>query len=451
MMLQIIWAVLAFIIAVSILVTVHEFGHFYVARLVGVKVLRFSIGFGKSLYRHQFKSGLEFIIAAIPLGGYVKMLDEREDSVAEEDLPYAFNRQSVWRRIAIILAGPLFNILFAIVAYWIIFVIGTADVKPVIGEIAPQSIAAQAGLEINDQFLNVAGNLTESWQDVRLALLTHLGEKKELPITVIRAGQTRQHQLNLNTWQVDEQMPRPLQALGITPYYPFVPLIITKVLPESSARKAGLRVNDKIVAVNNEKMHNVLVLIDTISNNADKKIKLTIERENQQQSIPVFVEPISDPAASVKGRIGVQFAAPEWPDTMLLKQHYSLITAWRPALHKTWEMTALSFTLLGKMIVGEISVKNISGPVGIAQGAGYSAQLGITPFLTFLALVSISLAIINILPIPVLDGGHLLYCLFELVFRKSVSEKVQLVATRVGLVFLLTLMIFAVYNDIARW
>lgn len=452
-MLQIIWSVLAFIVAVSILVTIHEFGHFYIARLLGVKVLRFSIGFGKTLYRHHFKSGLEFIIAAIPLGGYVKMLDEQEGHVSEKDLPFAFNRQPIWRRIAIILAGPVFNFLFAIVAYWLVFVIGVTEVKPVIGEVAPQSIAAQAGIQTKDQIFAIADTKTASWQDVRLELLTYLGEKTLLPITIIRNKTLQHRELDLTTWKVDDQLPEPLETLGISPYYPEVPLVINQVVADSPAETAGLQVGDKIIALEKEKINSVPELIDSISAHVDQEIQLTIERKGLEQTVKVWVEPkphdITDGEA--KGKIGVQFDVPKWPEDMLFKQRYSVFSAWKPAIHKTWEMTALSFTLLGKMLVGEISIKSISGPVGIAEGAGYSAQLGLVAFLTFLALVSISLAIVNILPIPVLDGGHLLYCLFELVFRKSVSEKVQMIATRVGLFFLLTLMIFALYNDIARW
>jgi regulator of sigma E protease len=450
-MMQILWSLLAFIIAVSILVTVHEFGHFYVARLVGVKVLRFSIGFGKALYRRQCKSGVEFIIAAVPLGGYVKMLDEREGDVIPADLPYAFNRQSVWRRMAIILAGPLFNILFAILAYWLILIIGDIALKPVIGEIAPHSIAAQAGLQSNDEFVGIAQASTPSWEAVRLQLLTHLGEKKTLSVKVMRDGQAKQLHLNLTDWQVDQQMPRPLETLGITPYYPPMPFIITKVMPGSAAAEAGLQAGDKIITLNEQTFTQLPALIDTISEQVNQVIRLTIERDGMQQSLPVRVDPVADPGSFAKGRIGIQFESPAWPESMLVTQRYSLMAACLPALQKTWDMTALSFALLGKMVVGEISVKSVSGPIGIAQGAGYSASLGVAPFLTFLALVSISLAIINILPIPLLDGGHFAYCLFELVFRRPVSEKVQWVATRLGLVFLLTLMVVAFYNDIARW
>lgn len=350
-MIQAIWALVAFVIAVSVLVTVHEFGHFYVARLVGVKVLRFSIGFGKALYRRQCQSGLEFVIAAVPLGGYVKMLDERESHVAERELPYAFNRQSVWRRIAIILAGPLFNILFAVLAYWLIFVIGTTSIKPMIGEIVPQSIAAQAGLRVHDQFIRIADDATPSWQAVRLQLLMHLGEDKHLPMAVMRDGQQKQYLLDLTGWQVDEHEPRPLQALGIVPYYPKLPLVITKVGDGTSAEKAGLLAGDKIIAINQKKIEKLPRLIETISDNVGKTIDLTVERNGQQQWVAVYVKPVSD--TFIKGRIGVQFDVPKWPDNLLLKHRYSLLSAWGPALQKTWDMTALSFVLLGKMVVGE--------------------------------------------------------------------------------------------------
>lgn len=450
-MLSVLWTIGLFLFAIMVLVTVHEFGHFIVARGFKVKVLRFSVGFGKKLGSFYDKKGTEYVIAAIPLGGYVKMLDEREGPVKPEEIPFAFNRKSPLVRIAIVCAGPLFNFLFAIFAYWLMFVIGFTTYAPLIGNVEPHSIAYNAGIQPGFEIIAINNEKIDDWQDVRLALLSYLGDSAKVTFTL--KSRTSAHienkTVDLSNWHMDDEL-QLLKSVGIHAYIPAIPLIIQKVIEDSPASRAGLHPEDELLAINSKPLSDWKQMVEYVADRPHQEIQLTVRRNQQNILIPIQIGQV-EVNGKARGFLGVQSMIPNWPADLIRKKHYSPLKAWIPAVEKTWEMTSLSFQFLGKMLTGELSVNNMSGPIGIAEGAHYSASLGIAYFMSFLALISISLAVINILPIPILDGGHLMYYLYELITKKPVSEKVQAIATQIGIFLLLAVMILAFYNDITRW
>lgn len=441
---------LFFIIALSILVCFHEFGHFIVARLLGVKVLRFSVGFGRPFLRYMSKSGTEYVISALPLGGYVKMLDETEGKVAPEELSGAFNRKPVGVRIAIVLAGPLFNIILAVILYWLVFVIGIVGIVPIIGYVFPESIAQQAGLQVNDRIATIGQQRVSTWNDVNLALLSHLGSKSSLSIGVQNTVSHvfSSHRLNLSAWNVDPLHPKPLKSLGIHPFQPKVLPIVGKVFLNSPATLAGLQPGDQILQIDNQPIKDWQQMRAVVDYYGDHKLNLLVLRKHQKIYLKITPKQTAD---GKKGAyLGIESSLAEFPPQYLRTEKYSLLQAWQPAVIKTWTMIHLTFDLLIKMIVGDVSIKTMSGPIGIAQGAGMSASYGLSTFLDFLALMSISLGVLNILPIPVLDGGHLLFYLIELVRGKPVSLRSRQISMQIGLLLLLALVFFAFYNDFNR-
>lgn len=451
-MISILWMIVSFIIALMVLVAIHEYGHFIVARWLGVKVLRFSIGFGRVLLSWRDKKSTQYAISAIPLGGYVKMLDEREGPVHEDQLPYAFNRQPLWKRVAIVLAGPLFNIFFAILAYWLMFCIGITQVVPVIGDVAPNSIAQRAGLQAQQEIVAIAGESVTSWTDVRLKILAELGRDSTLPITTQAVGTNHRHLhlLDLSGWRLDGSDIPVLGSIGIYPDYPDQPAIIGSVVPDTPAAKIGLQPGDKILQLNQKTVVSWEDFVHNIAKHPRKKVTIKLERGTQTLSYTVLLDERTEGQRSI-GYLGVQTVPTKWPAYLLRSLHYNPLVAIVPAIKTTWDIFILSWQMLGKMVVGNLSLKTVSGPIGIAQGAGYSASMGFSYFLNFLALISLSLAMVNLLPIPMLDGGHLLYFLIEAITRRPVSPRIQLVGMRVGITFLLAVMLLAFYNDLSRW
>ena len=449
---NIIQIVLATLVTLGILVTIHEYGHFWVARRCGVKVLRFSVGFGRALYSWRDRHGTEFVLAAIPLGGYVKMLDEREGDVAPEDAKYAFNRQSVGKRIAVVVAGPLANFLFAIVAYWLLFVVGVNTVVPVIGDVKPDSMAARAGLQKGQEITAVGDVRTTTWQAINIQLLGYIGDSGELLLTT-RAlnGEIEQRStLLLDNWLRGVEQPDPLEDMGVKPYVPPIPPIVGQVLEQSAGERAGLKAQDKITTLDGDAIDEWQTFVAKIKAHPQQPVLLGVERDNQSLLITVTPDAKQLETGEVVGYLGVGAKAFEWPAEMRRGIKYSIFSAWAPALGRAWEMSALTLASLKKMLVGMISIKNLSGPITIAKVAGASVDKGIEPFLNFLAYLSISLGLINILPIPVLDGGHLMYYLVELVRGRPVSEKVQMMGLRIGMSIIMALMLLALYNDLAR-
>lgn len=450
-MLTVLVSIFGVIITILLVVGVHEFGHFFVARLVGVKVLRFSIGFGKALYRWYGKSGTEYVFAAIPLGGYVKLLDENEGDVPPNELHQAYNRQPLYKRIPIILAGPLSNVVFAFLLYWTLFMVGVNSIVPIIGKVQPHSIAAQAGIQSQDEIISVDGSSTPNWMSIIIDVLMRVGDKGHLQIQTKNAKtqQIQTHDLDLTTWRVDDLKPDPLLSLGISPFEPSVPAIIGSVESNSPAANAKLQVGDRIISIANKPVKDWLALLRVVSENPGKTLTFTIERVGKKITQPVTIGSQSSWFSEPTGFLGVNVKI-DWPTNLVRKNKYDLIAAIPHAWHDTVIFTHMNFFLLGKMITGKISLKSLGGPITIFQSAGTALNEGLVPFLSFLAFLSISIGIINILPIPGLDGGHLLFQFIEFLTRKPVSVRAQTIMYRLGLAFLLVIMIQAIANDIMR-
>ncbi len=450
-MFDFIWNLASFVIALGILVTVHEYGHFWVARKNGVKVERFSVGFGKAIWRKTALDGTEYVVAMIPLGGYVKMLDERVDDVAERDKDKTFNSKSVYQRIAIIAAGPFANFAFAIFAFYLMFLIGVPSIKPIVGEVIPSSIIAQAQVPNKVEIVEVAGKKVRDWQDVNLALVGEIGSDSIVLKTKTADSQfVSSHTLNTKNWQFSPEKVSALTSLGITPFRPKVHNEIMRVSPDSPAQKAGLQVGDTLIALNGEVLAEGWVdFYQKIKNFPDQEVTLTIQRLGNQETLFITPKGIDNNGKRV-GYLGVSPKADEWPSEYKIELSYGLFSAFEESLARTWNLVTLSFDMIGKLITGDVSVKNLSGPIAIAQGAGDSAGYGFVYFLGFLALISINLGIINLLPLPVLDGGHLLYYLIELLTGKPVPENIQEAGFKLGALALLALMGIALFNDFSR-
>ena len=419
---------------------------------MGVTFLRFSIGFGKTLWRFTDKHETEFVLAAIPIGGYIKMLDENEGPVSKDELEFAFNRKSVWARIAVVIAGPLFNMLFAVFSYWLMFCIGVMAIAPVMGTPLENSIAAKAGISANHEIIEVNHARTSSWKRVRLAVISHMGERGTLTIKSknVSTGELTHNTLDLGAWEIDPKRPNPLASLGVTTQIPSIPAIVGSLIPGEPAAEAGFMPEDEILSINNQAVEDWQAFVAFVSAHANQTLQIQIRRGEGEQLLTATPTRLTEENGSSRGFLGIQSKPIPWPEEWVRVEQYSLVNAVLPALRETASMTMMTFKLLGKMVTGAVSAQSISGPIGIAEGAGLSASIGFAYFLSFLALISISLGVLNILPIPLLDGGHLAYYLFELATGKAVPERVKLFAFRLGLFMIIGLMLLAFYNDLAR-
>lgn len=450
---DIIFTIAAFVVALGILITVHEFGHYWVARKAGVKVLRFSVGFGRPLWKRiAGPDKTEYVIAAIPLGGYVKMLDEREGEVDAAELPRAFNRQSLGKRFSIVAAGPIFNFIFAILAYWVMYMAGVPGVKSVIGEIEPSSIAQKAGLVAGDQIISVAGKESPTWSVVRIGLLTRSLDKEIVTLQVNdKNNTTRLVNIDLGAISTEIKDGRILDALGIMPPRPELPAVIGKLIADGRAVTSGLREGDAILSADDKPIKDWEAWVDYVRARPEQLIRIKIDRQGVVQQFELTPALFKLEDGEEIGRIG---AAPEIPKSippeLRAVVQYSPIKSFIVSCEKTWSMSALTLRMIGKMLFGEVSLDNLSGPITIAKYAGYTASIGFISFLAFLAIVSISLGVLNLLPVPLLDGGHLMFYLIELVKGSPITENVEYMFQRVGLVLLLLLMSVAIYNDLAR-
>ena len=451
-MTSVIFSILAFLVAISVLIAIHEFGHFWVAKKLGVKVLRYSIGFGKPIWKKTAGADkTEYVIASLPLGGYVKMLDEREGPVSDDEKHRAFNRQPVSKRFAIVFAGPAFNFLFAVFAYWLMFIIGVTGVKPVVGEIEAGTPAAIAGLMYGQEIVAINDKPTPIWDVAIQTIVPALVDREALDIEVKgQDGYTHNVTLDLSDTNSELEPGELFSALGFKPWRPTILPVVGIVVAGSPAERAGLLEGDHILAIDVEPITDWGKLVEYVAARPDSDLRVKINRQGIEQTISMHTESVTVKDKTV-GRMGIGPKDPgKYPDDMKILYRYSLTDSVGQALGHTWNNTLLTLKMIGKILVGEVSVRNLSGPINIAVYAGYSASAGFARFMDFLAIVSISLGVLNLLPIPILDGGHLMYYVVEIIKGSPVSEATMEVGQRIGIVFLLLLMSVAFYNDILR-
>lgn len=450
-MLNILWSLVAFIIALGVLITVHEFGHFWVARRCGVKVERFSIGFGKALWRKRDRQGTEYVIAAIPLGGYVKMLDERVESVVPEMRHRAFNNKTVLQRAAIVSAGPIANFLFAVFAYWLVFIIGVPSVRTVIAEIVPDSIAARADISPGMELKSVDGIETPDWDSARLALIGKIGDAQTTVVVApFGSNNTREKTLDLTHWAFEPDKQDPVVSLGIVPRGPQIELVLAEVQEDSAAARAGLLAGDRIVKVDGQPLGRWQTFVKRVRDNPGQVIALDVERNGSTLSFQLTPDEKSVGRGKTEGFAGVAPKVTPLPEEYKTIRQYGPFAAIYQGGEKTWQLMKLTVSMLGKLITGDVKLNNLSGPISIAQGAGMSAEYGVVYYLMFLALISVNLGIINLFPLPVLDGGHLLFLAIEKLKGGPVSERVQDFSYRIGSILLVLLMGLALFNDFSR-
>ena len=444
--------VLAFFVTLGLLIIIHELGHYCVARLCNVKVLRFSVGFGRPLWtRTRGPDRTEWVVAAFPLGGYVKMLDEREGPVDPSEVGRAFNRQSVGRRFAIVLAGPVANFLLAILLYWILFMHGVPGMKPILGQVAERTPAAMAGFKPGETITKIGDESVATWQDARWFLLQHAVRKDRVLLTVRSdAGEVRQHELDLSALTAADLDSDFLRTLGLARYNPPLAPVIGNVVGGGAGERGGLKAGDEVVTVNNAAVRVWEDVVSAIRAHPGEQLMVEVRRPEGSMVLQVTPQSITE-NGNVVGKIGAgPKIDPKAFAELMTEVSYGPLESISKALYKTWDTSVFSLKMLGKMIVGEVSLKNLSGPITIADYAGQSAQMGWVSFLLFLALISISLGVLNLLPIPLLDGGHLMYYIFEVFKGSPVSDKAIAIGQHLGMALLFVLMAFALYNDINR-
>ena len=444
------------LVALGLLITFHEFGHYWVARRMGVRVLKFSVGFGRKLWSRKGRDGTEYVIAAIPLGGYVKMLDEREGEVEDNELDQAFNRKSVWARIAIVIAGPAFNLVFTFFAFWLMFLVGMPESRPIVGEVS--GIAASSGIEAGDRIVSLDNDATDTWPHALMGLLTPALDRENVTLELEDIdGQQRQVVLNLDQLGSDFEEENILEDIGLTPWRPRVPAIVGEVSPDSPAYRAGFKVNDRIVRVGGEEVPDWAWVGALIQKYGSIDQPLSVEVERAGGNLELSVTPVENESGTGSKRLILGISAKAANAEMQAQysrayflHKYGLFEGFGAAASEMWRTAGLQLGMIARMLTGTASVKNLSGPISIAQIANQSANAGFSRFLYFLGAISLSLGILNLLPIPVLDGGHLLYYLIELAKGSPVSEEIQAKGQYIGLLALFGLMGIAFFNDILR-
>ncbi len=443
---------IAFLVTLGVLIVVHEYGHYLAAKRCGVKVLQFSVGFGRALYTRRYgKDETEFILAAFPLGGYVRMLDEREAPVETHEIHRAFNRQSVWKRIVIVAAGPVANLLLAILLYWVLFMTGLPGLRPLIGEVPAGSPAAEASIKTEELIVRVGRTSVSTWQDVRWALLQESLATERVEIEARVGGmETHLHQLDVSELKHDDAKADVLAQLGLNPYRPSWPARIGEIVPGGAAERAGLLVEDEVLAINGIAVARWEDFASTIRQSPGKTLLLKVRRGEETVSLKLAPEMVGE-GVEKSGRAGAAYVMSEAEiDRFMIEVRYGPLPALWQGIKKTWDTSVFSLKMLGGMLGGSVSWKSLGGPVTIGDAAGKSAMAGWKVFLSFLALVSISLGVLNLLPVPVLDGGHLMYYMVEILRGRPVSERAMEIGQKAGILLLGLLMATAFYNDINR-
>ncbi|ENW90807.1 MULTISPECIES: RIP metalloprotease RseP [Acinetobacter] len=444
--------IVAAILLLGPLIAIHEFGHYFVARKLGVKVLVYSIGFGPTVLKWTSKkSGIQYQLSALPLGGYVKMLDEREGNVAEEDLPFAFNRQHPWKRIAIVAAGPLINLVFAIVLFWILFLPSQEQLNTRVGKVLPQTPAAEVNMQPGDRITAVDGTQVSTWEKLNFALVDRAGETGTIHIQANRDGQPQNFQLPIQDFLKDQSQ-SPLEVLGFTPYRPNIPAVVSKLSEDGAAIRQGMKEGDQILAIDGVVMKDWYDVVQVVQASPEKLLKIDVLRQDQRIQLEIMPQAKRDNMGNTTGMLGVQSD----PGKITIPEEYKQTIQYSPtealmmAVDKTGQISSMILNSIVKMVRGLIGLDNLSGPITIAKVAGQSAEMGWQTFISFMALMSVSLGILNLLPIPMLDGGHLVYYFIELIRGKPVSEQIQLVGFKIGMVLLGSMMLLALFNDFMR-
>ena len=451
---DILYSVIAFIVALGVLVTVHEFGHFWVARRLGIKVLTFSVGFGRALWSRRSREGeTEYVIAMIPLGGYVKMLDESEGTVAEHERHRAFNRQPLSTRVAVVVAGPAFNFLFAVVAYWCMYMIGVDGLRPIVAETAPGSVAEQAGFRPGDELESVQGEEVATWQSAVQAIIAASLDDRAIEVEVVDAEDRRRERvIDLGSIVVDDlTRGRFFDRIGFAPTRPMLPAVIGRVESGRPAQRDGLRAGDRVLLAAGQTVESWSDWVRIVRERPGEGFVVVIERDGARATIRLTPDVEQAADGSRFGRIGAGVSEPkDLLDRYFVTERHGPWSALVKGITKTGEISGLTLRMMWKMVLLEVSLDNLSGPIGIAEYAGASARFGLSRFLEFLGIVSVSLGILNLLPIPLLDGGHLLYYAVEFFRGRPVSETSRFVGQRLGIALLVGLMGLALYNDLAR-
>ncbi|MBW5802987.1 RIP metalloprotease RseP [Coxiella endosymbiont of Ornithodoros amblus] len=442
-------AIIGPIIAIFGIIILHELGHFVVARACSIKILRFSIGFGKALWRWKSKSGSEYVLAMLPLGGYVKMLGEGEEATTSKDARRAYNQKPLLVRMMVVFAGPFTNLLLAIIAFWGVYLMGVTHTRPVIGRVIPHSIAAQAGVKVGDELIQIDKIPVKNWQQALMATIKRMGDhsKMELKVKPLYSDRLEAHEMDLSTWMLDRRSPDVFKSLGLTPYQPKVPPVVVSIAKDSPAEKAKLQLGDRIVAINGQPIKDWLQIVNIVHNKPNKEIQLTIMRDHEVRRIPLKVARMKEDGKAL-GYLGILSRLPQWLPHFTYQEKYTVLSAWLPAVEQSWRLFTFNLIVMAKMVIGKVSIHTLRGPITVFQAAGKATQAGLKAYLEFIGFINLTIGFINLLPIPGLDGGHLLFQVIEGLFRRPVPERIQLIALTIGMIFLIFLMLQATINDL---